>query len=43
MTSLTERSQVIGLVGQAIAAGARQERACSAISLSVRTLQRWQR
>ena len=43
MTSLTERSQVIGLVSDAIAAGARQERACGAISLSERTLQRWQR
>lgn len=43
MTALTERSQVIGLVGDAIAAGARQERACGAICLSERTLQRWQR
>jgi putative transposase len=43
MTSLTERSQVIGLVADAIAAGARQQQACGAISLSERTLQRWQR
>ena len=43
MTSLTERSQVIGLVSDAIAAGARQDRACGAISLNERTLQRWQR
>lgn len=43
MTTLAQRNQVIGLVGDAIAAGARQERACSAISLSARTLQRWQR
>jgi len=43
MTSLAQRSQVIGLVNDAIAAGARQERACGALSLSERTLQRWQR
>jgi putative transposase len=43
MTSLTQRSQVISLVGDAITAGARQDCACSAISLSARTLQRWQR
>jgi transposase InsO family protein len=43
MTTLTQRSQVIVWVGDAIAAGARQECACSAISLSARTLQRWQR
>ena len=43
MTTLTQRSQVISLVSNAIAAGARQDRACGAISLSERTLQRWQR
>ena len=43
MTTLTQRSQVITLVSDAIAAGARQDRACGAISLSERTLQRWQR
>ena len=43
MTTLTQRSQVITLVNDAIAAGARQDRACGAISLSERTLQRWQR
>lgn len=43
MTTLTQRSQVIALVSDAIAAGARQDRACGAISLSERTLQRWQR
>jgi putative transposase len=42
MTTLTQRSQVITLVGDAITAGARQDRACRAISLSERTLQRWQ-
>jgi putative transposase len=43
MTTLTQRSQAITLVNDAIAAGARQDRACGAISLSERTLQRWQR
>jgi transposase InsO family protein len=43
MTTLTQRSHVITLVSDAIAAGARQDRACGAISLSERTLQRWQR
>ena len=43
MTSLTERGQVMALVAQAIDAGARLDRACTAISLSERTLQRWQR
>ena len=42
MTTLTQRSHVIALVSDAIAAGARQDRACGAISLSERTLQRWQ-
>jgi len=42
MTSLPERDQVMALVAQAIAAGARQVRACAVISLSERTLQRWQ-
>lgn len=43
MTALAQRGQVIGLVSEAIAAGARQDRACAAISLSERTVQRWQR
>ena len=43
MSTLTERSNIINLVGQAIEGGARQDRACGAISLSERTLQRWQR
>lgn len=43
MTTLAERSQVITLVSAAMTAGARQDRACAAISLSERTLQRWQR
>ena len=43
MSTLTERSNIIALVGQAIEGGARQDRACGAISLSEGTLQRWQR
>jgi putative transposase len=42
MSTLTQRSQVTELVSQAITAGARQDRACGAIGLSERTLQRWQ-
>ena len=42
MTSLAERGQVMTIVAQAIAVGARQDRACAAIGLSERTLQRWQ-
>lgn len=41
MTSLSQRDQVIALVADAVAAGARQARACNVISLSERTLQRW--
>jgi putative transposase len=43
MSTLSERHQVIGLVSDAVAAGARQAHACDAICLSARTLQRWQR
>lgn len=42
MTSLPEREKVTALVAEAVSAGARQERACAAICLSERTLQRWQ-
>lgn len=42
MTPLTQRKQIIDLVGEAVAAGARQARACQVIELSARTLQRWQ-
>ncbi len=41
MTSLPKRGQVMTMVAEAIAAGARQQRACEVISLSERTLQRW--
>lgn len=42
MTSVPERDQIMVLVAAAIVSGARQARACHAISLSERTLQRWQ-
>ena len=43
MTALAERSQVMVLLTEAMAGGARQDRACAAICLSERTVQRWQR
>lgn len=43
MTALPERLAVMSLVAEAVGAGARQDKACAAISLSERTLQRWQR
>ena len=42
MTTLTVRKQIIAWVNESIDSGARQERACAAINLSERTLQRWQ-
>ena len=42
MTSLAERGHVMALVMEAMAAGARQNHACAAISLNKHTLQRWQ-
>lgn len=41
MTSLAERDKIILLILEAVTSGARQARACSVISLSPRTLQRW--
>ena len=41
MTVLSERNTVLGLVADAVLAGARQESACDLISLIERTLQRW--
>ena len=43
MTSLTERNNIISLVADSIAAGARQRHSCTVIELSERTLQRCQR
>jgi len=42
MTTLPERGQIITLIQEAMDSGARQDRACTVISLSERTLQRWQ-
>lgn len=42
MTTLTERQQIVSLVAEATAAGARQSQACVILGLSERTLQRWQ-
>lgn len=42
MTSLVERGQIITMVQEAMRSGARQDRACTVISLNERTLQRWQ-
>src|SRR3546814_12269047 len=41
MTSLAQRSQIVVLIDQAVTAGARQDRACQTLFLSVRTLPRW--
>ena len=42
MTDLPQRDQVMDLVAEAVVSGARQWRACEVITLSERTLQRWQ-
>lgn len=42
MTTLPQRINIMALVAEAVTAGARQSRACAVISLSERTLQRWQ-
>lgn len=41
MTTIPERDLIMAVIAEAIAAGARQARACEAISLEERTLQRW--
>ena len=42
MTAVPQRDQVMALVAEAVVAGASQGRACEAISMSERTMQRWQ-
>lgn len=42
MTTFTERQSIIEMITECIAAGARQNRACAAIGLSEKTLQRWE-
>ncbi len=41
MTTLSQRKQLIDLVDESVASGARRWRACQVIGLTVRTLQRW--
>jgi transposase InsO family protein len=41
MTSLAQRQSITLLIDEAVAAGARQARACEVIGLNPRTLQRW--
>ena len=43
MISTQDRRHAIELIDEAVAAGARQERACAGLGLSVRTVQRWRR
>ena len=43
MTTLIQRGLVMALLNKAMVKGARQDRACAAVCLSERTLQRWQR
>ena len=42
MTTHEERKQVLVLLNESIAAGARRAKACEVLGLSERTLQRWQ-
>jgi transposase InsO family protein len=42
MTSHTEREQIIVLLTESVAAGARQQQSCVIMGLSTRTVQRWQ-
>jgi hypothetical protein len=42
MTTHEERKQVLVLLNESIAAGARRANACEVLGLSQRTLQRWQ-
>ena len=42
MTTHEEREQVIVLLNESVAAGARRAKACEVLGLSERTLQRWQ-
>lgn len=42
MTSLPERENIVSLLDNAVKAGARRQKACEIVGLSVRTVQRWQ-
>ncbi len=41
MTSPSDRLKIVGLIDDACCSGARRDKACAAIHLSIRTLQRW--
>ena len=41
MTSAPDRQEMVALVAEAMAAGARQSKACAELGLDARTLQRW--
>ncbi len=41
MISLAERGEIVKLIDEACAAGARRARACAVVGISLRTLQRW--
>jgi len=43
MTSPSDRHEALGLIDEAVAAGARLEPACTMLGLSIRTTQRWRR
>ena len=43
MSALTQRMAIVGLIHEAVTAGARREKACAVLGLSLRTLQRWWR
>lgn len=43
MTSPADRRNIVSLIDEAMAAGARQSAACAELGLSARTLQRWTR
>ena len=41
MTPAPDRTEIVALVEEAMAAGARQDAACAELGLDARTLQRW--
>ncbi|MCL1115622.1 IS3 family transposase, partial [Shewanella basaltis] len=41
LISLTDRQHYVSLIDEAVTSGARKEKACEEIGLSIRTLQRW--
>jgi putative transposase len=41
LVTLTDRQKHAKLINKAVASGARQDKACEVIGLSIRTLQRW--